>query len=93
MTWLLAWSKGEFGGRDKKLAQLRDQLQGLKQRKVQYGNGDEIKRVERQIQNILIDEEIYWKQRSRADWLKEGDKNTKFFHHKASSRKPNQVMF
>lgn len=40
-----------------------------------------------QIDNLLVDEEIYWKQWSRADWLKERDKNTKFFHAKASARK------
>lgn len=54
---------------------------------VQYEIGDEIKMVERQIHNILADEEIFWKQCSRANQLKEWDKNTKFFHHKASSRK------
>jgi hypothetical protein len=35
---------------------------------------------------LLIQEEMYWKQRAKMHWLKEGDLNTKFFHMSASAR-------
>jgi len=36
---------------------------------------------------ILKDREEYWRLCSRANWLKEGDENTKFFHKHANGRK------
>lgn len=32
-------------------------------------------------------EEIYWRQRSRLQWLREGDDNMKYFHAVANGRK------
>lgn len=41
----------------------------------------------------MKEEEIYWGQRSRALWLKDGDRNTPFFHNKASNRKQRNSIF
>ncbi|XP_061358638.1 uncharacterized protein LOC133302833 [Gastrolobium bilobum] len=41
----------------------------------------------RELQEILVREELDWFQRSRCQWLKFGDKNSKFFHSATISRR------
>ncbi|KAL5567922.1 hypothetical protein UlMin_024497 [Ulmus minor] len=50
-------------------------------------NWKEHLRLERTLDALRYKEERYWKQRSKDLWLKCGDKNSKFFHQKASARK------
>lgn len=35
----------------------------------------------------MEEEHAYWKQRAKVTWLTDGDRNTKYFHRKASNRR------
>ncbi|KAM0927888.1 hypothetical protein ACQ4PT_002131 [Festuca glaucescens] len=80
MQVLQNWSKKKFGNLLKELGKCRKQLEELL-----LSNNDRasIRRVSDHMNELLYREEMLWMQRSRINWLKEGDRNTKYFHQQA----------
>jgi hypothetical protein len=48
--------------------------------------------IQIEIENLHEQDEIKWVQRSRANWMKSGDRNTSFFHNFATARKKRNMI-
>jgi hypothetical protein len=84
---LKGWGNSSFGAVRSELRGLRKKLQELHTDPGRSVPTYEEKKVEERIAELGYREEIMWRQRARIQWLAEGDKNTRFFHHKASMRR------
>ncbi|BFG37836.1 hypothetical protein CerSpe_241100 [Prunus speciosa] len=89
---LRTWSLAEFGNTARRLSDLQAKLAVLFRAPYSSSLEDEKRVVQGDLNALLQMDEIYWRQRSRAIWLKAGDKNSKFFHQHANHRRKRNLL-
>ena len=82
---LVGWSR-TLGNSKQRLKEKTKELEGLTALN-NAANNEVIKKVKADINSLLFQDELFWRQRSRAIWLPAEDRNTKFFHQRASQRR------
>lgn len=75
-----------FGSVNRVLKQKQRRLQQLEALNLLHESTEEIQGLKKEINEMILREEMMWNQRSRALWIKCGDRNTKFFHATTNNR-------
>lgn len=84
---LMKWANENMGTIPKNIKKARKNLNRLLNSESNEYRAQEITSLENKLEKLLNQEEIHWKQRSRNQWLKGGDRNTAYIHKMASERR------
>ena len=77
--------RGHTDSLQQQLRELQDQNEG--------GGGAEMQIVKKDLQILLDKTDIQWRQRAKMEWLRCGDRNTRYYHACANARKKsNQIL-
>ncbi|KAJ1382586.1 ribonuclease H [Sesbania bispinosa] len=83
------WGTKKFGHIPKKIRISQKRLEELYKVSHVPGKIQEIREEESLLDELMAQEEQWWSQRSRAQWLKEGDRNTHFFSSQGFTEEEN----
>lgn len=89
---LKTWAKETVGHTKNKILNVRRQLNEKLDEAETRWDQLEVTKLERELEKLYTQEELFWQQRSRTQWLKAGDRNTKYFHASASMRKKKNTI-
>ena len=81
---LLEWRQTSGSNSKHRIVTLKEELQHAYKSPIFANNEVWCKEVELK---CMLRDERYWRVKSRTQWIKEGDKNTKFFHAQAVKRR------
>ncbi|KAK2635480.1 hypothetical protein Ddye_030272 [Dipteronia dyeriana] len=88
---LREWNEVNRKGFCKEILRKHKELQQAT-KEIHTGSWRSASLIERELYALLENEEIYWRQRLRATWLKRGDKNSRSFHSCALSRRSRNTI-
>lgn len=80
LTW---WDKNVFGNVRRELDRLKKLQVKAKEATMANGNNFRIRQLKKEIDVLLDRESTMWAQRSRLLWVRNGDRNTRYFHARA----------
>jgi ribonuclease HI len=89
---LSQWSRSNFGSVSTQLKEKSELLKIAKQNSINGQGHDQVISLRKEVNGLLIKEEKMWQQRSRTLWLKDGDRNTKYFHSRATHRQRRNLL-